>query len=204
MHERVGGGGEYPGKCQVWPKAGFMEAIRHLMGERNTLFDSLVGKIQNDQDLRNVLHGVIFQGKTLIYSPVSLPVEIAEMYGFFKNENGMCVIANRIFEMVLYNMFLSEEAVYSDMAEEAFRNKPMFVQKGRLNMKLVLEKFVEYFSDLYGDQGQRFYEEDGRRYFLLYLRPIINGAGNYYIEARTRNLERTDVVVDYGGGAFLI
>ncbi len=204
MDERVGGGGEYPRKCQVWTKAGFLEAIRLLMGERNTLFDSLVGKIQNDQDLRNVLHGVIFQGKTLIYSPVSLPVEIAEMYGFFKNENGMCVIANRIFEMVLYNMFLSEEAVYSDMAEEAFRNKPMFVQKGRLNMKLVLEKFVEYFSDLYGDQGQRFYEEDGRRYFLLYLRPIINGAGNYYIEARTRNLERTDVVVDYGGEQFVI
>ena len=116
----------------------------------------------------------------------------------------MCVIANRIFEMVLYNMFLSEEAVYSDMAEEAFRNKPMFVQKGRLNMKLVLEKFVEYFSDLYGDQGQRFYEDDGRRYFLVYLRPIINGAGNYYIEARTRNLERTDVVVDYGGEQFVI
>ena len=59
MDERVGGGGEYPRKCQVWTKAGFLEAIRLLMGERNTLFDSLVGKIQNDQDLRNVLHGVI-------------------------------------------------------------------------------------------------------------------------------------------------
>lgn len=31
------------------------------------------------------------------------------------------------------------------------------------------------------------------------LRPIINGTGNYYIEARTRNLERTDVSVDYRG-----
>ena len=32
----------------------------------------------------------------------------------------------------------------------------------------------------------KFKEEDGRRYFLLYLRPIINGTGNYYIESRTR------------------
>ena len=51
-------------------------------------------------------------------------------------------------------------------------------------MKKVLERFVEHFDELYGDQDRRFYEEDGRRYFLLYLRPIINGTGNYYVESR--------------------
>lgn len=38
----------------------------------------------------------------------------------------------------------------------------------------------------------------------IYLRPIINGIGNYYIESRTRNKERTDVIVDYGGEQFVI
>jgi len=38
----------------------------------------------------------------------------------------------------------------------------------------------------------------------LYLRPIINGVGNYYVEARTRNLRRTDVIVDYGVEQFVI
>lgn len=66
-------------------------------------------------------------------------------------------------------------------------------------MRLILEKFVMHFEELYGDQKQAFYEEDGRRYFLLYLRPIINGIGNYYIESRTRNMERTDVIIDYLG-----
>lgn len=66
-------------------------------------------------------------------------------------------------------------------------------------MRLILEKFVMHFDELYGDQKQTFYEEDGRRYFLLYLRPIINGIGNYYIESRTRNMERTDVIIDYLG-----
>lgn len=47
-------------------------------------------------------------------------------------------------------------------------------------MKLILEKFVIHFNDLYGDREQDFYEEEGRRYFLLYLKPIINGTGNYY------------------------
>lgn len=34
---------------------------------------------------------------------------------------------------------------------------------------------------------------------MTYLKPIINGVGNYYIEARTRDLRRTDVVIDYLG-----
>jgi len=40
--------------------------------------------------------------------------------------------------------------------------------------------------------------------FLLYLKPIINGSGNYYVEARTRDYKRTDVIVDYMGKQFVI
>lgn len=36
------------------------------------------------------------------------------------------------------------------------------------------------------------------------MKPIINGTGNYYIEARTRNLKRTDVIVDYLGQQYII
>ena len=39
---------------------------------------------------------------------------------------------------------------------------------------------------------------------MLYLRPIINGTGNYYIEAQTRDQTRTDVVVDYLGEQYVI
>lgn len=61
-----------------------------------------------------------------------------------------------------------------------------------------------YFDDLYGDCGAKFYEDDGRRFFLLFLRSIINGIGNYYVEAQTRNRERTDIIVDYRGEQFII
>ena len=39
---------------------------------------------------------------------------------------------------------------------------------------------------------------------MLYLKPIINGTGNYYIEAQTRDARRTDVIVDYLGEQFVI
>ncbi len=64
-------------------------------------------------------------------------------------------------------------------------------------MRLVLERFVVYFNDIYGECEQVFLEEEGRQFFLLYLKPIINGVGNYYVEARTRDLRRADVIVDY-------
>jgi hypothetical protein len=106
---------------------------------------------------------------------------------------------------LLYNLFLAspieqQNSIYN----EALKEKNQFIKSGRLDMKLVLERFVIHFDSLYGDREQKFLEEDGRRYFLLYLRPIINGVGNYYIEAQTRNMERTDVVVDYLGEQFVI
>ena len=39
---------------------------------------------------------------------------------------------------------------------------------------------------------------------FLYLKPIINGTGNYYIEAQTRDQTRTDVVVDYLGQRYVV
>lgn len=86
----------------------------------------------------------------------------------------------------------------------ALRSKNLFIQKGELDMELLLAKFVEHFDDIYGDQNQTFYEDDGRRYFMLYLKPIINGIGNYYVESRTRNQERTDLIIDYRGAQYII
>lgn len=44
--------------------------------------------------------------------------------------------------------------------------------------------------------------EDG--IFFCIIRPIINGVGNYYVESRTRNMERTDVIVNYGGEQMVV
>ncbi len=54
----------------------------------------------------------------------------------------------------------------------------------------VLERFVEAFNEINSDAAKPFVEENGRRFFLLFLKPIINGVGNYYVEARTRDMRR--------------
>ena len=114
-------------------------------------------------------------------------------------------IANRIFETRLYDRFLtSSEWKENSMTQASFSDKNVFVVDGHLNMRRILEKFTQHFQELYGEEDERFVEEYGRRFFLLYLRPIINGTGNFYIESQTRDRKRTDVIVDYHGEQFVI
>ena len=68
----------------------------------------------------------------------------------------------------------------------------------------MIQKFIEHFSDIWSKNDEKFVEKYGRKFFLLYLKPIINGTGNYYVEAETRDLRRTDVIVDYRGEQFIV
>lgn len=71
-------------------------------------------------------------------------------------------------------------------------------------MEQILTKFMIHWNDLYHSADEKFVEDNGRKFFLLYLKPIINGIGNYYIEAQTRDRKRTDIIVDYRGKQYII
>ncbi len=188
-----------------WTKEGVLMAVRILLSEQNTLFESLFNKLEDYPELDAMLRGLLLCGKEIPYVVGVRSVETALMFGFVKKVNHQIVIANRIFETLLYNLFLASPSMQKErIYDEALREKNQFIRDGRLDMRLVLEKFVTHFEEIYGERQQSFLEEDGRRYFLLYLRPVINGVGNYYIESQTRNMERTDVIVDYQGEQFVI
>lgn len=186
-------------------KEGFLSALRILLTESNTLFDSLLQKLKDFPELDAMLRSLLFTGKEIAYAVGVHSVEIALLFGFVKISNNHVQIANRIFETLLYNLFLAIPKIQQEtLYNTAQKEKPLFVENGRLHMTRILERFVIHFDALYGDRGQTFYEEEGRRYFMLFLKPIINGIGNCYVEAETRNRERTDLIVDYGGEQFVI
>lgn len=203
MDEEVGTGKN--AKNAAWTAEGFYEAVRMILAEKNTLFDSLIGKLTNYPELNGMLQTLLFAGKSIAYNPDDPGIDAATMFGFIRNERGEAVIANRIFEMRLYNFYLSTaEMQKQDIYRASLQDKSQFIVNGHLNMKLILEKFAVHFHELYGDRKEAFVEEEGRKFFLLYLRPIINGTGNYYIESRTRGLRRTDVIIDYNGEQYII
>ncbi len=205
IDEKVSKSECFGGRRNAWTRDGFLEAERMLLMEKNPLFESLVNKLTDYPELEEMLDGLLFSGRAVAYNSLNPVISVGEMFGFLKERNGMAEPANRIFDTLLYNYFLSiKEMRSTDIYQASLEEYNQFVWDGHLNMRRVLEKFTAHFHELYGDSDERFVEEEGRKFFLLYLRPIINGTGNYYVETRTRGLRRTDVIVDYRGERFIV
>ena len=187
-----------------WDKEGVLKAVNQLLKESNTLFDDMQKKITQFPNLSNMLREIIFGGQRVTYNYYDSDINIAVMFNFVKEQDGAAVISCRIFETWLYSYFISNDKGTA-MYQNGEYDKPQFVHDGYFDMRHLLERFCLHFNDIYRpSHDDKFVEANGRKIFLTYLRPIINGIGNYYCEAQTRNLTRTDVVIDYLGKQYVI
>lgn len=204
LDERVSGTEPFLTRARAWTKEGFLAAVKLLLMERNTLFDDMVKKLLDHPKLEELMQGILFGGSSIPFKRESPVIDLGVTLGFLKDRDGMVAVANRIFETQMYDLFLADMAVDHELYIEAASERNQFIVNGMLQMDLVMKKFYEYYEEIYSDNDQKFIEENGRKLFLLYLKPIINGNGNYYVEARTRDHKRTDIIVDYKGKQFVI
>ena len=189
----------------AWSTFGVGEAVKLLLTENNSLFQSLTKNLNNYPELKASIRSILMEGTRLTWNAQQDEIVQMQMYGLIRNDRGTVRISNRIFETMLYNLFLSEEELKSNaFFREGDLAGNQFVQDGKLNMRLILERFIQTYTEICGPLTDRFKEKDGRELFLLYLKPVINGTGNYYIEAQTRDQTRTDVIVDYLGRQYII
>ena len=100
---------------KAWTREGFEEAIKLILSENNTLFQSLTSKLANYPDLRASLHGLLMEGAKLAWSPDQDDIAQMMMYGFIRKDNNSIRIDNRIFETRLYNLFLSDEELKNNV-----------------------------------------------------------------------------------------
>ena len=190
---------------EAWTGRGLDEAVKLILAENNTLFQSLTKNLNHYPELKAAIRSILMEGTRLTWNGQQDAIVRMQMYGLVRNEHNTVRVANRIFETVLYNLFLSDEELKNNVfSREGELAKNQFVSDGKLNMRLILERFVETYMQIYGPLEEKFKEKDGREQFLLYLKPIINGTGNYYVEAQTRDQTRTDVIVDYLGRQYII
>lgn len=192
------------GKKNSWKHENLLQAVRDLLKESNSLFDDMAKKVKDFPKLKALLYDILFCGRSIPFNLGTELVAIGNMFGFLKDEEGQVAISNRIFEIWFYNLFIAEEAIDSDTYHAGQENKSQFLCKDELNMDLLLRKFVQHFSESFTGSSDKFIEDNGRKLFLLYIRPLINGSGNYYIEARTRSMGRTDLIIDYRGRQYVI
>ncbi|MBR3731287.1 MAG: hypothetical protein IKN25_01440 [Spirochaetales bacterium] len=190
-----------------WDEQGLLDAVKHLLNEQNTLFDDMRKKLDDFVGLREMLTQMLYEGRAFTFNAYDKTINLAAMFNFVKrNEAGQVQVFCRIFEVWFYNLFVNEMQLepQGEVISQGSKDKPEFITNGRLNMTAVLERFAIHFNEIYDSKDERFIEKQGRKFFLFYLKPIINGVGNYYIEAQTRNERRMDLVVDYNGERFVI
>lgn len=197
--------------CQIideeewsWDRNGVLKAVNKLLKEHNTLFDDMEKKVSQFPSLAETLKAIIFGGKRVPFNYYDRDINIAIMFNFVKEYQGATLIYCRIFETWLYNLFISN-AKETTIFQQGEYDKPRFIHDGYLDMRLLMERFCVHFNEIYRPgHDDEFVENNGRQIFLTYLRPVINGVGNYYCEAQTRDLTRTDVVIDYLGQQYVV
>jgi len=114
IDERVAGNENFPNKGAAWTKEGFLEAVKFLLAEPNTLFESLINKLEDYPELEVMIRDLLFKGIEIAYVIGVRSIDMTLMFGFVKKSNNNIVIANRIFEILLYNYSLASPAMRQD------------------------------------------------------------------------------------------
>ena len=125
--------GQFENLSEAWTDEGVEAAVKALLMEKNTLFDSLMGKVRDYDKLRAQLRQVLFKGETIPYLPDNKEQEQLIMYGFLINDHGVIAVANRIFEMRLYNFLIGESRFAEELRGDALDHKPSFPESYRRN-----------------------------------------------------------------------
>ncbi len=187
--------------AKEWTIKNVENAEKELLRSDNTLFDDMVKNVENNRNLRKTIRGILLDGLQLPFVKSDPVINLGAMFGILSEKNGEVVIANVIFETFLYN-----HMVAGKLQSQYFggMEKNQFIENGLLDMEKALLKFQEIMKAEYRSGDTDFIERQGRLLFLCFMKPIINGKGNYYVEPETRSNSRMDVVISYGGREYIV
>ena len=123
------------GVSDSWSQECVAEAVKVLLKEPSTLFDDMRKKMTDYPELRKIIYAILFRGESYPYNPDNFAIDIGAMFGFITERNGQAVVANRIFETRLYNLFLSEEVTKSITYQTGELEKNQFIKNGMLEIR---------------------------------------------------------------------
>lgn len=190
---------------EAWTDYGVDEAVKRILQEDSTLFDSIMGKLVNMPEIKEKLRHILMCGDKVAYLSDDDEMRLLRMYGFIINDHNTVAVSNQIFEMRLYNFFIGESKNNDDLRRVAAGDRSIFIKEdGTLDVCKIMEHFIEAHNRIHIGKDDRFIEDEGRERFLTYLSPIINGTGTYSIEEQTRDQKRMDVVIHYLGKRYVI
>ena len=188
-------------KEPLWTKELLLQAEKEIHKSDSTLLDSVSKNYENHPDLQKMLNGILYEGKQYTYIKNDSTIRLGSMFGILKEKDNQVHISNMIFENNILGLIISKCEQSGHYPNPA---KDHFIDNGKLNIVRVLQKFQELMKAEYRQEDETFLEKQGRLLFLCFIKPIINGTGFYYVEPETRNNERMDLVITYGGEEHIV
>ncbi|WP_406041345.1 AAA family ATPase [Succinimonas sp.] len=103
--------------AEAWTGKGINRAVSLLLSENNTLFYSLTEKLNSYPELKAAIRRILMEGTKLTYNAQQSAIVKMQMHGLIRNDHNIVRIANRIFEKMLYNLFLSDDELNNCVAK---------------------------------------------------------------------------------------
>lgn len=178
-----------------WEIEDLDEAMKRILKERNTNFQSLIKNLENNQEIFDNVYDIVLMGIEKTYNEDNPIIELGITYGIFKNQNGIVKVHNRIYEQRIYNYMSSKIETMIPIESANYQNK--FVKNGYLDFEQILLKFRDFMKEQYSKRDQKFLERNCRLVFLAFIKPIINGRGFDFKEVQVSEEKRLDIVITY-------
>jgi hypothetical protein len=186
-----------------WKEEYLEKAVKELLNESNTNFDSLIKNLENNSKLKKLVYKVIIDGDLVTFNKDNPLIMLGVIYGFFKSQGGKLKIQNRIYEQRIYDYMSSLIETSTKLSFNNERSK-FLTADGNLDIKKLLIKFQEFMKHEFSEKREAFLEDDGRLLFLAFLSPIINGTGFAFKEVKGGEEKRFDIVVTYEKKMFIL
>ena len=112
---------------KAWTTEGITRAVKAILVDKIPLFESMIRHLDEYPAMKKMFQAILFEGNEFAYNPYTKEMNLAYMFGYAVDRDGKVQIVNRIFEMCLYNYFLSEEELSSAIGNKAKRDKRCFI-----------------------------------------------------------------------------
>jgi hypothetical protein len=187
-----------------WTLEGVQEAVKLILDENSTLFDDMIKKIGENQELSNLLFDLTVGKIKYPYNVDDPVIRFGLMFDFLTKGEDELQIHNKIFEIRITNYFVSKLMRRWRENNIAQTSSNGIIKNNTFDMELCLNKFKKHYAEIYTDKDLKFLERDGKLLFLTYLKPLINGNGFYHFESETRDYGKIDIVIDFFKQQFIL
>ena len=189
-----------------WEKEYMDLAVKEILKNDNTNFDSLIKNIENNKELYDFVEKIVLNNEIISFIKTDSIINIGSVYGILKEENGICKINNKIYEQLIYDhmmMKVIRKDKKSTMSQ--YNYKSNFInENGDLDINKILIKFQDFMKHEYSEKQKTFLEADGRLLFLAFISPIINGTGFAFKEVQGGEEKRFDIVITYNKKMYIL